>query len=346
MASELPRADSTPLEDDRDSTYSGPHPLRTESRSGRPSSRPSAFGPPRISPSAPPPSPSVGEQGAGSDTPPQTSELRLKRDPVITEKPESRQAPASSAPPIPRSRRSITTDIEQLLPISHAIKSLPRPPRMPTTETVEPSARRLPWASIGVFVCALAASVGSLVHYATVGQPLPDGPLDLAEIAVTPLRAPSAKAASGATAADDGTLVVRPSPELPGERDEARARAALRSLVGASWAMSDHARDPVLEEAHHALAVGDDHLAEALYRELGTLYPAPTAFGLAQVRLAQGEREAAEGWILSAITHGPQEPRYRELYADILGGAGRHDEAGFERALARSLRKRATHTQR
>jgi hypothetical protein len=339
MASELPRADSSPYGDDRDPTYSGPHPLlRTEARLGRPSSRPSAFGPPRVSPSVPPPAPDPHDGAA--DAPPQTSELRLKRDPVAAERARSTPAapPATLAPP-PRPRHSITTDIEQLLPISQAIKSLPRPPRMPAPETVEPSARRLPWASVGVFVCVLVASIGSLVHYARLGRSGPDEAAGLAAIAVTPLQPPTAQAAS-AVAAVDEALVPSFAPR-PSDHHAVRAKAALRSLVGASWTPAGRTHDPLLDEAHHALAVGDDGLAEALYRELGLVHPGPTAFGLAQVRLAQGDREAAEGWVLRALERRPEEPRYRALYAEILTRAGRSDEARLERALARSLHKRA-----
>lgn len=55
------------------------------------------------------------------------------------------------------------------------------------------------------------------------------------------------------------------------------------------------------------------------------------AFGLARIRLHQGNLSGAEGWIQLALRKRPKRSAYHALYAEILARLGRDDEADEER---------------
>ncbi|MET0340435.1 MAG: hypothetical protein ABW252_05505 [Polyangiales bacterium] len=345
MATELPHADRSPHDDERDPRFTGPQSLGPT----RPSSRPSAFGPPRMPSSLPPPPGHAADPADArtADGPPQTSELRLKRTPLgheLDDDDDEGDRPTLPRVP-PRMRPSIPTDIEQLLPISQAVKSLPRPPRMPVHEaTLDTTPRRMPWGSIGVFACALLASTGSLVHYVEVPQDA-HASTALPGVHTEPLRGATAQAR--ADDAPRGAAPVHPAPahasgalHVSGSvHIDARARAALRSHLGAAWSDTGRAREPLLAEAHHALAVGDHPLAAPLYRVLHPLHPAPAALGLAEIERARGDRPAAERWVQRALSARPRDPRPHRLYAELLEDRGHHDEARLERAVSRGLER-------
>jgi tetratricopeptide (TPR) repeat protein len=206
----------------------------------------------------------------------------------------------------PSTAKSIKTDIEELLPISQ-VKSLPRPPRVPTFDSQPPPpprARRFPWLSLGVFAMVLVASGITLWHYRGLG---PDG--------VDPRGAPH--------------LVAQLSGDSP----------AVARIERTFWGKPEQVRLALLEEADRALETNDERIAELLYARAREL-PGDrslAAHGLARVRLAQGDLEGAEGWILSAIQEKPKNPGHHALYADVLMRQGRGSEAQLERALARSL---------
>lgn len=251
----------------------------TVSKSCRPSIRPSAFGIPRIppargsdpseittavervsSPSRPPaahgPSaPSETSSEASGESPPAVSQVLRKR----------------ALPPRP----AIKTDIEELLPISQGVKSLPLPPKFPTADTpplATSTTRRFPWMSLSIFAVVIAASLISLARYS--GERTQTGAVR------EPIRA---------------------------EVDWPTPRA--RDWDSPSWSESVGRSDTLLDDGDHALAAGDPRSAqEAFVLALGD---ARAALGLARVRLAQGDLAGARGWAESAWRRKPDEPRYR-----------------------------------
>jgi len=215
---------------------------------------------------------------------------------------------------------AIKTDIEQLLPISHGVRSLPRPPRLPTFDAPErpvPSTRRFPWASLTVFAVVLAGSLTTLLRYA-----------DRPEPARTVASAASAPAASSEAVP---RLVVASSAE--------HRRDAIRHIESTFAGDPTRIGEALLDEAERALDAGDERLAEALFARAYELEhdTGRATFGLARVRLAQGNLEGAEGWVLIAIRAHPQHATYHSLYANVLERWGRLHEAQLERSVARSL---------
>jgi len=101
----------------------------------------------------------------------------------------------------------------------------------------------------------------------------------------------------------------------------------------------------LLEEGERALAADDERLAETLFARARDFDgdDAQGAFGLARVRLAQGDLDGAEGWVLLAIRQRPRRAEYRALHAEILQRFGRGPEAQLERALARSMPRATPH---
>lgn len=270
-------------------------------------------------------------------TAPRTSEVRLQSDAYLQNEARhpttTRSSQPASAPPAPRTlamppeRRSaasdpwpaIKTDIEQLLPISHGVRSLPRPPRMPNFDSApQPVAatRRLPWASIAVFAVVMAGSVTTLVRYSDRTDSLP-----LAQAEPTVL--PSQEAVP--------RLVVASSAE--------HRRDAIRHIENAFAGDAARIGEALLDEAERALEADDERLAEALFARAYELEhdTGRATFGLARVRLAQGNLEGAEGWVQIAIRAYPRRAAYHALYASVLERWGRLHEAQLERSLARSL---------
>jgi tetratricopeptide (TPR) repeat protein len=233
--------------------------------------------------------------------------------------------------------RRITTEIEQLLPLS-----LPKPPRLPSIDEAQLPAppRRLPWASMSVFASALAASSISLVHYAR-HAPLGDAPAahERALEAIVP--SPAAIAASAMPLVAAMPLAPRLEP-LPGdERASSPEQQATHSIEQALARTSMPLEEVLFERGLEALAAGDERLAESLFGRLidRDAKSADGAYGLAQVRITQNDFEAAEGWIRLAIAQRPREPTYRLLHADLLQRAGQPLEAQAERTHARALEK-------
>lgn len=300
-------------------------------RPKRPSARPSAFGLPfvgtRAKAAAGGAESRTGSRDAASSerelTPGSEAEAEaraagtsgIKR---ITAPNERSSAPkAETAPAAPLKPVAIKTDIEQLLPISQAVKSLPRPPRL-TGDSQPPPAptqRRFPWASLTVFALVLTASSVPLFHYSDMRLPQPEANNPRARPAAPPARLQrQAHALSPAHAA-----VARLERELSGQ--PARLPEAL------------------LTEGEQALATSDGRLAEAFFARAYELAPsdARAEVGLARVRLMQADLEGAEGWLLSALAKEPQMAEYRLLYAEVLERQGRPVEAKSERATARSI---------
>lgn len=227
--------------------------------------------------------------------------------------PEAHAAPASPHLPVP-----VTTDIEELLPISQAVKSLPRPPRLSgdSQPPPAPTPRRFPWASLTVFALVLAASSVPLFHYSDMREQ-PRSEADDARGQPAAQRAPVQRHAR--TQSSVHTAVAWLEREHSGQRE--RLPAAL------------------LAAGERALDTRDGRLAEAFYARAYELAPsdARAEVGLARVRLLQGDLEGAEGWLLAALAKEPQIAEYRLLHADVLERRGQPVEAKSERAKARSI---------
>ncbi|MET0287614.1 MAG: tetratricopeptide repeat protein, partial [Polyangiales bacterium] len=179
-------------------------------------------------------------------------------------------------------RPAVKTDIEELLPISQGVKSLPRPPKLPTFEAPQlpaPTQRRFPWMSLSIFAVVLGASLAPLVRYsgertsAMVNHEL----ASLREV-------------------DWGSLAPL-------------AHGIERTLWGEPAAL----RDRLLDDGERALSAGDSSAAEgAFVQALSYGIDEPSAaFGLARVRLAQGDLLGARGWAETALRRSPQDARYR-----------------------------------
>jgi tetratricopeptide (TPR) repeat protein len=158
---------------------------------------------------------------------------------------------------------------------------------------------------------------------------------------------------------------------LPGWGSSAQVRASGRAQVGgarqalpseAALALQPHVVmntrawpdgeaaapvDPAQERANQLLALrlqgeralvirGDLREAEELFSRMLELEDgnARAAFGMARVRLAQGNLSGAEGWIQLAISKRPRRAPYHALYAEILTELGREEEALEERLRA------------
>ncbi len=277
---------------------------------------------------------------------------------------------ASSAGP---ARRGFAADIEELLPLAQGVRSLPKPPRLPALDPPAPSplARRLPMASLGVFAVVIAASLTSLLSYrsaphallpradARVGAPrlasgatdrAPSGAtggeraasrdlrgaLEQASTAAEPQR--EMRGVEGISVPEAASAPAAKSPSEP-ERPQSDERDTIERNERRFSGQPERLREAILEEGPRALAAGKERLAEALFARAAELGGdrAPAAAGLAQVRLAQGDLEGAEGWLRTAIRARPRHAAYRLLYADLLERGGRGHEARVERARARSL---------
>lgn len=382
------------------------------SRVTRPSVRPSAFGVPRTS--APPAPERAGstrprEDGrlAGShgkpakrdSAPPHPSaasqrslleEARSPTEPaedvpvssqIVAKRPRLDAPSVSTRTPEGARARAVKTDIEELLPISQGVKSLPRPPRLPSFEVVQqpaPAPRRFPWASLAVFAVALTASLAPLFHYrveskqtepaasavssapallrsrageeaaaSTLGSRAPGSSETSTAALPSDLRAPSQASASPALDKLVG-VVAQPLPVSSlglSTRAAAASPTAAERIERAFWGQPKRVQQALLAEAERALHADDERLAETLFaRALDfSVDDAQSAYGLARVRLAQGDLEGAEGWVLTAIKQRPRRAEYRALHAEILQRFGRGSEAQLERALARSLPPAAPH---
>ncbi len=359
-----------------DDTTRGPE-GEPERRAARPSVRPSAFGAPRPSPKTAGAHASSGRPSTVPPRPPAELSARTETRMVAgSARSEMRPAPLSSRPDFragtsagarqtaipdarsgpraatradtaptttsaPPARRGLATDIEQLLPLSQGVRSLPQPPRLPAFEGAAPSAppaRRLPVASLSVFAVVVASSTASLLHYRNV-------PAVLRRTEDTRIEAPRLEATQRVAATPSGGPSFRSRAEagastaLEQRGEDEPDRDAVARIERTFWGKPARIREALLEEGRSALSAADDRLAETLFARAAELGGdrSDAATGLAQVRLAQGDLEGAEGWLMVAIRAHPRNSAYRALYADVLERWGRHHEARIERALARSL---------
>lgn len=260
---------------------------------------------------------------------------------------------ASARSPEGTPRAAIKTDIEELLPISQGVKSLPRPPRLPSFEAAQqpgPAPRRFPWASLAVFAVALMASLAPLFHYRVESN---QSEPRAARTAANVVQGASTTSAPliGNTAAVTGVVgeVVRPVPVVTQALGATPAAlttpTAAERIERAFWGQPNRVQQALLAEGERALQADDERLAETLFaRALDfSADDAQGAYGLARVRLAQGDLDGAEGWVVTAIKQRPRRGEYRALHAEILQRFGRGAEAQLERALARSLPRTAPH---
>jgi hypothetical protein len=255
-------------------------PSRVLARASRPSIRPSAFGIPR-------------NRSSDPNSDPSTATTAVERLSSPAARPSSMPAAATSEPPrvshtvrkreAPE-RPAVKTDIEELLPISQGVKSLPRPPKLPTFEAPQlpaPTQRRFPWMSLSIFAVVLGASLAPLMRYSG------ERTSSMVSHELASLRE-----------VDWGSL-----PPL--------AHGIERTL----WDQPAALRDQLLDEGEHALSVGDPAAAEgAFVQALAYGIDDPSAaFGLARVRLAQGDLLGARGWAETALRRRPQDARLRSF---------------------------------
>lgn len=243
-------------------------------RASRPSIRPSAFGIPRQRSSDPAAMTTVVERPSARPSLPPTPSEPPRVSQTVRKKQPSPDRPA------------VTTDIEELLPISQGVKSLPRPPKLPTFEAPQlpaPTTRRFPVMSLSIFAVVLGASLAPLAHYRGERGPSP----------VTH--------------------------ELTGMREVDWGSLAPFAHEPALWGEPTPSRERLLAEGERALGAGDAAAAEAAFVQalsFGIEDP-NAAFGLARVRLAQGDLQGARGWAEAAQRRRPQEALYRSFLEDL-----------------------------
>jgi tetratricopeptide (TPR) repeat protein len=380
---------------------------RPSLRPGRPSVRPSAFGPPLASqrPGAPdgegleggwsvPPGARTEKRRAARDlsaddlvsedleftlapqvpqeepTPTPTGTRRRVERPVVgSGQPDplariSFDALAAIVPDAQQNPASFRADLEELLPFVHTKSSVP--PTLPAL-TVRAAPRvqdpRRTRVSLAIFGAMLAASVLPLARYALVksepdvlahpmratAHPATSQPSPRA-IAVDPVSKSVAEPVE--TEQEEGQVIAgAPVQPLSARAPEGTLRLPMGlpadpMLEALTQVEKDLPADPVvaadllLAEGLKALAKGDQRFAEALLgRALKRDDDNPRAyFALARIRLSQGNLQGAEGWIVSAIHKRPRRPEYHELYANVLDGLGRSQEARAARERALELR--------
>jgi hypothetical protein len=250
-----------------------PDRARTIARSGI---RPSAFGIPRQHASEPANVTTVVERIA-------SPAARASSNP-----------PAPSAPPhAPRAQvagprgPAIKTDIEELLPLSPAAKSLPRPPRLPTFESAQhppTTARRFPWMSLSIFAIVLAASLTPLLRY------------------------------RGERSAGSARRELTSSSEV-----EIEVGSLTPLTERMPWGEPSATIDQLLADGERALRVGQAGEAEHAFGQalsLGTGAPGP-AFGLARTRRIRGDLHGARAWAEAALGRRPQEASYRAFLQQL-----------------------------
>jgi hypothetical protein len=176
-----------------------------------------------------------------------------------------------------------------------------------------PARARRPWGSIALFAGMSALSVVPLLRYAGSHEAREAPPPAQATFAPRDLTPIVTSVASSARAQEIA------------ERTEAQARAAreqqLASLVAAANRALDASAIPEAERLFARIIELDEDNPRA-------------AFGLARVRLAQGNLSGAEGWIQLALRKRPKRRAYHALYAELLSRLGRADEAQEEQRHA------------
>ncbi len=182
--------------------------------------------------------------------------------------------------------------------------------------------------SFAIFGVMLAASAVPLIRYAGVDEPsaTPPGPVAAADVAADPALAPTPR--------------LRPA---AANTEKPPADPLLEKLAAIEAELPQNpvvAADQLIAQGLRALTQGDERLAEALLgRALKHDDDNPRAYyALARIRMKQGNLEGAEGWIVSAIHKRPRRPEYHALYALVLNGLNRPDEAARARARAAELK--------
>lgn len=332
-------------------------------RASRPSIRPSAFGIPRASSQPGAPQRDARDASVGSRVEARTSSAPPPKRESVPPRSQARPCSQSIPPRLSQTVRKrapgrappvvVKTDIEELLPISHGVKSLPRPPRLPTFETPQlplASAKRFPWASLGVFVVMLGGSFVPLSHYR--GERRIAAARAAEEREQIAAEAAAELGASGVDPRQDAAGVLHAyapvgatlaHPGAPHDATQPRRLSAVDQIERAFWGEPAKVREALLQEAERALGSEDERLAESLFGralEFDGDFDGDDAraeYGLARVRLLQRDLDGAEGWALSAIRKRPRSAEYRALHAEILQRNGRGPEAQMERAVARAL---------
>jgi hypothetical protein len=242
---------------------------RVLARSSRPGIRPSAFGLPRQRPSDP----------ATVTTAVERASVRpASIPPTPSEPPRVSQTVRKKQP----ARPAVKTDIEELLPLSQSVKSLPLPPKLPTFEAPQlppPTTRRFPVMSLSIFAVVLGASLAPLARYR----------------------------GERTTSAPPRQLAGMPEVDW----------SSLGPLAHEPKLWGQTARDRLLEEGERALAAGDASAAESAFVQALAFGVEDAAFGLARVRLAQGDLQGARGWAENALRRQPQDARYRQFVNEL-----------------------------
>jgi hypothetical protein len=273
-------------------------------RASRPSVRPSAFGPPRASSR---PEPLTASTPVASTLPTDAATAAHEQHGF---EPSAASALHSLAAP--------ETHARFLPAFFSALPSL-RPAWREGGGSFHGRARR-PLVSIALFCSMLGLSAVTLLRYAGPAEPrhtkAPAGPA----------RADDARRVlqSEAALAPKAGIVVR-SRDRPAEGAPAPQEPDRASLILA-----------LRQQGDRALMRRNTREAEEIYAHILELEEgnARAAYGLAQVRLAQGNLPGAEGWIQLAIRRRPRRAVYHALYAEILTQLGRQEEALEERLHA------------
>ncbi len=263
----------------------------------------------------PPPS---RESLPSEDVTPTPSGSRLRVQSQVIRPPAE---PASDEPP------SVRRNLEEIMPLV-AVSSIPPSLTLPEPVAPKPQDPRRNRLSFAIFGVMLAASAIPLVRYVTSSD------------AERPAAVPVAEAPQPASVALPAPAAPRPafSPDDKPEADPLLEElAAIEAELPADPVV---AADQLIARGLRALAQGEDRLSEALLgRALKHDDDNPRAYyALARIRMRQGNLEGAEGWILSAIYKRPRRPEYHALYAQVLDGLNRPEEAARARARAAELK--------
>jgi tetratricopeptide (TPR) repeat protein len=283
-------------------------------RASRPSVRPSAFGPPRPSAAPPPPVRSSGLRALENEITTRYERAESEPPKLAATLPQPPAEPAQRAPavaqPTPEPAQQVPPDF------AAALTSL----RPAWRETLHARAR--PLFSIALFCCMLALSAVSLFRYALPGW---SSPAQAGERA----RAAGAREA-GRALESEAALSSQPH-AAPETRDAPHAAPSVEPLEDRPEQIL-----ALLREGDRALLRRNAGQAEQAFNRILELdaLNARAPYGLARVRLAQGNLKDAEEWIQIAIRRRPRRAAYHALYAEILTALGREDEALEERLKA------------
>lgn len=243
----------------------------------------------------------------------------------------AQHASAPSSQPVNEARfdstqRGFRADLEEILPLVATPSSLPRTlPAAPEKAASKPQDPRRNRLSLAIFGLMLAASAVPLVRYAIESGS----------------QHSSSEDESAADHARAEALV--PVPQALLASDKPPADPLLDALAAIEAKLPQNhvaAADQLIALGLRALSQRDERMAEALLgRALKHDDDNPRAYyALARIRLSQGNLEGAEGWIVSAIHKRPRRAEYHALYASVLEGLNRPEEAARARARAADLK--------